>query len=198
MNDVDLNDITLERNVERFRNGIFLAPSRTYGEKFIEPIIREHFRWGESNTNDYDAITKDNERVEIKATKVLEKYDRGEGPFVERIISEGEKSEIHRLVPFSECTNRDYDSNIQNVKRDHFEILLYVMLFADCIKIFKLDSTSIGTDILPNWSDKHGRYDEVGKSGQFPINKKNIQWHIEESLVGGLTWDEVFEIAKGI
>ena len=70
------------------------------------------------------------------------------------------------------------------------------MLFEDCIKIFESVTEDISN--IPNWSGKHGRYDAVGKSGQFGITKATIKWHLENNLVATLTWDEVYEISKGI
>ena len=70
-----------------------------------------------------------------------------------------------------------------------------VMLFEGCIKIFESDKEDISN--IPNWSDKHGRFDELGKSGQFAIKKNNIKWHLKNNLVSTLTWDEVYESAKG-
>jgi len=98
------------------------------------------------------------------------------------------------LVSFDDCNETEYYANMQNVKRDHFDELYYVMLFEDCLKIFLSKKEDISS--IPNWSDKHGRYDEHGKSGQFAIKKTNISWHIENNLKTTLTWDEVYNIAK--
>ena len=70
------------------------------------------------------------------------------------------------------------------------------MLFEDCIKIFESNTEDISN--IPSWSDKHGRYDALGKSGQFNITKANIEWHLENNLVATLTWGEIYEIAKDI
>ena len=105
-------------------------------------------------------------------------------------------NELNRLVKSDDCYDSKYLSNIQNVKRDHFSKLVYVMLFADCLKIFESDKEDISK--IPNWCPKHGRYDALGKSGQFAIKKNNIKWHLENNLVASLTWDEVYEITKSI
>jgi len=188
----------MKKQVIQFRNGIFLAPSRTYGESYMEPIIRKYFGWNKPPTNEYDADAENSERVEIKSVKVLKQYKNKKSSLVEQIILQSEKSVLNRLIPFNECMNSDYDCNVQNVKRDHFDKLLYVMLFEDCLKIFITNTSEINGDNLPNWSDKHGRYDELGKSGQFFIKKNNIDWHIKNNLQVTLTWDEVYEIAKKV
>jgi hypothetical protein len=115
---------------------------------------------------------------------------------VEKVIYENTNDVVNRLIPFKDCFSDDYSSNIQNVKRDHFDQLIYVMLFQDCIKIFISEKKNICN--IPNWCNKHGRYDEHGKSGQFPINKNNIKWHLENNLVLTLTWNEVYKVAEKI
>jgi hypothetical protein len=181
--------------IEHFRNGMFLAPSRTYGETYMEPIIRKICGLSKSSTSENDALNENNEGVEVKCSKVLQVKAKSKS-LLERIIAESENDPLKRMVSFDDCLDENYDANIQNVKRDHFSELVYVLLFKDCIKIFKSNRDDIST--IPNWSDKHGRYDAPGKSGQFNIKKKNISWHIQNNLVNTLTWDEVYKVAKEI
>jgi len=183
--------------IENFRNGIFVASSRTYGEKIIEPIIRKILGLHESNTDENDAVNDNGEFLELKASKVLKATLKKKNlSLVERVLLENDNDELSRLIKFDDCLESKYLSNIQNVKRDHFSELIYVLLFEDCIKIFKSNRKSIST--IPNWCDKHGRYDAEGKSGQFGITKNNIQWHLDRNLTHTLTWNEVYEISKDI
>jgi hypothetical protein len=188
-----------KNEVMEFRNGIFLASSRTYGETIIEPIIRKLFGLNKPNSADCDSISKKGIRGEIKASKVLSSVKRKKNvSFIDRILLENNSSPINRLVSFKNRLNSEYLSNIQNVKRDHFDELIYVMLFEDCIKIFISDVNNINKKNLPNWCDKHGRYDKLGKSGQFGITKNNIEWHTKNNLKNTLSWEEAYEIAKTI
>lgn len=182
-------------DVDRFRNGMFLAPSRTYGETYMEPIIRKICGFSKSSSSENDALNNNGEGVEVKCTKVLQVKPK-EKSLLERIIAESENDPLKRMISFDDCLDKNYDANIQNVKRDHFSELVYVLLFKDCIKIFKSNRDSISS--IPNWSDKHGRYDAPGKSGQFNIKKNNISWHIQNNLVNTLTWDDVYRVAKEI
>ena len=185
----------MKKLIEKFRDGIFLAPSRATGETYMEPIMRKYLNLSKAKGKKYDALDKDGKRVEIKCSKVL--VTRVKYPsLVERIMSESEENVLTRLIPFADCYVSEYDSNIQNIKRDHFDKLLYILLFEDCIKIFKSDKKDIAN--IQRWSGKHGLMDKVGKNGQFSINKNNIEWHLENNLVVTLTWDEVYEIAKPI
>lgn len=181
--------------VEQFRDGIFRSASRTYGEQYIEPILRKYYGWDESKGGANDAVGNEGQLIEIKASKVLLSTEKKQNiSLVDRIISENHNDVINRLVSFDDCYEAEYYANMQNVKRDHFDELYYVMLFEDCLKIFVSKKEDISS--IPNWSDKHGRYDEHGKSGQFAIKKANISWHIENNLKTTLTWDEVYNIAK--
>lgn len=107
---------------------------------------------------------------------------------------EVEDSPLNRYFDSSERFTEDYDANIQNVKRDHFDILIYVLLFKDCLRVFFADVSTISTGQLPSWSDKHGRYDEEGKSGQFPISKSTIEWHESHNLKYIMDYEEAAQI----
>lgn len=178
------------------RNGLFLASSRTYAEQYIEPLIREKFELNEPLTDDYDALGLGGEKFEIKASKVLRVSENTKATkkLLDRILFENSNISLSRLVKFSEAETASYLANIQNVKRDHFSKLIYVLLFEDCIKIFLIESAEIKKGIVPSWSDKHGRYDELGKSGQFPITKATIKTHLDKYLVETMSYQEATAI----
>jgi len=186
----------LVKDVEKFRNGMFLAPSRTYGENYMEPIIRKWKGWKPTPTNENDAVNDNGEFIEIKCSKVLLSLENKKTSLVEKVISHCDNNELSRLILFEKCYDSKYGSNIQNVKRDHFSKLVYVMLFENCVKFFESDKEDVSN--IPNWCPKHGRYDALGKSGQFNITKSNIEWHLENNLIDTLTWNKVYEIAKDI
>lgn len=184
----DMEDLAV-----KIRDGLFLAPSRSYGEQYVEPFVRYKYGFGESYSGDFDAKGKDGKKYEIKCCKVLSKnleVDKKE-PLMKRVIAENTNVEINRLIPFEDCKVATYLANVQNVKRDHFDELIYVLLFEDCVKIFKVETAKINIKTIPNWSDKHGRYDALGKSGQFPITKNNIKYHLDNYLVDTVTYKEM-------
>jgi len=183
----------------KIRNGLFLAPSRTYGEKYIEPLIRERYGLLRADDNSYDAKDKNGKRYEIKACKVLSSLgDIKNAPLIDQIKFENDNLPTNRLVAFSEADKINYDANVQNVKRDHFDYLIYVLLFADCIKVFKIEKDKVNATYIPGWSDKHGRYDALGKSGQFNINKYKIKFHVDHFLIDTITYNEATEIYQEI
>ena len=185
----------MNSNSKKFRDGMFLASSRTYGETYMEPIIRKILGLSESPTGENDALDDNGEFGEIKCSKILIELLK-DPSLIESVILENDNTILKRLIKFVDCFTSNYYANIQNVKRDHFEFLIYVLLFEDCIKIFKSYRGDISSK--PNWCPKHGRYDVVGKSGQFGITKNNIKKHLKNNLIQTLTWDEVYEISKGI
>ena len=179
--------------VKKVRDGLFLASSRSYGEQYIEPFIRKKYQLKDPGSNDHDAIDRTGKRYEIKACKVLRATDNSKKSktILERILFENNNIETNRLISFSECKTAQYLANVQNVKRDHFDFLVYVLLFGDCVKIFFAKKEEINARDFSHWSDKHGRYDELGKSGQFGINKNNIRWHLDNHLKDTVTYDEM-------
>ena len=59
----------------KVRNGLFLAASRTYGEQYVEPFIRNQYDLIDPPGNDHDGVGKDGTRYEIKSSKVLKKTE---------------------------------------------------------------------------------------------------------------------------
>jgi hypothetical protein len=182
------------------RDGLFLAASRTYGEQYIEPLIRFRYDLSRPTSNDHDAKDVDGNRIEIKACKVLESSANREGTrsLLERVLYENENLPTKRMIEFEDHLNRNYDANVQNVKRNHFEYLLYVLLFKDCVKVFRAETNEIATGRFKGWSDKHGRYDELGKSGQFSVSKSTIEWHLENHLMDTIKYQEVYDILESV
>jgi len=175
----------------KIRNGLFLAASRTCGEQYVEPFIRHIYGLFDPSGNDHDGVGPDGVRYEIKMSKVLRKTTNvsKSKSLLERVLFENDNAQINRLVPFAKAQVESYDANIQNVKRDHFEELIYVLLFEDCLKVFQTKAEDISA--IPRWSDKHGRYDALGKSGQFMINKGSIDWHLKNYLKDTFTYKQV-------
>ena len=182
--------------ITKVRDGLFMASSRTYAEQYVEPLIREKYDLLLPKGDDHDAMGQDGIKYEIKASKVLHPTGNGKSAktLIDRVLFESDHNVTKRLVPFDKHKTADYLANIQNVKRDHFEILIYVLLFEDCIKVFFAKSTDISKGVLPSWSDKHGRYDALGKSGQFSVTKSTITWHLEKNLVDTIDYSEAAKI----
>jgi hypothetical protein len=182
------------------RDALFLAASRTYGEQYIEPLVRHKLHLFEADGDDYDAEASDGISYEIKASKVMRQKPRSKGSesILERIKNELPRSPLTRYFDSSKRFIENYGANIQNVKRDHFDKLIYVLLFKDCIRVYSADVSTISHKGLPGWSDKHGRYDEEGKSGQFNINNSRIKWHDSNNFLLEMSYEEAVEIYRQI
>ncbi len=185
---------------KKVRDGLFLAASRSYGEQYVEPFVRKKYGFSDPLSNDHDAMDKDGKKYEIKACKVLKATGNSKKlkTILDRIIFENSNLDTKRLISFADCKTANYLANVQNVKRDHFDFLIYVLLFSDYVKIFFARKEDIYTGNFTSWSDKHGRYDEVGKSGQFGITKSNIQWHLDNNLKDTVTYEEMAQIYQEI
>ena len=64
------------------------------------------------------------------------------------------------------------------------------------MKVFQIKADEISS--IPRWSDKHGRYDALGKSGQFMVDKSSIEWHLENQLKDTFTYAQVTDTYQKI
>jgi len=96
------------------------------------------------------------------------------------------------MVIFPEWKNFSFDCNIQQVKKVEFDVLYYGLFFADCVKIFRIMSEQIGSQIF--YSDKQHK-GNVGE-GQFHINGDTFQIHLDNYLYQTLTYEELYELLK--
>jgi hypothetical protein len=69
-----------------------------------------------------------------------------------------------------------------------------VLLFEDCAKIFFAEKNAISKGNFAAWSDKHGRYDQLGKSGQFGITRSTIQFHLDNHLKDTVSYEEMADV----
>lgn len=182
-----------EELIEQVRRGLLLAPSRTYAEQYIEPFIRSQYNLLEPTADDHDALDYDDNPYEIKASKVLVETNET-GTLIERIRRQNQVNEVERAILFENCESSEYLANIQNVKRDHFQTLIYVLLFSDTVKVFSVPSEEIRADAFPNWSGRHGRYDAPEKSGQFGISRRNIKIHLDRYLLDSFSYADLTEV----
>lgn len=190
----------LTPEAESLRNGIFLSSSRTYGETYIEPVIRHILGLSKATSNDHDGYDPNSgEKYEIKSSKVLLAPPRKpkKASLLDTILAKAETNPLSRIVRYENRTTERYDANIQNVKRDHFDYLVYNLLYQEGIEIYKIRKEEINKTHISNWSDKHGRYDEEGKSGQFNIKCGNIENHNRYSL-GFFSWDELVKYYRDL
>ena len=189
----------LPNDAKLIRDGLFLAPSRTYGETYVEPFIRYKYNLNEADNASYDARSRSGTKYEIKACKVMRsirKIQNAKNSLFDQISFQNNNVATNRLIAYDHATIEEYDANVQNVKRDHFDFLIYVLLFEDCVKVFEIEKNLISS--IPGWSDKHGRYDAIGKSGQFAINSSRIKYHERHYLKDTFTYEDMAAAYKNL
>lgn len=163
-----------------------MAP-RPFGEKFgewliskIEPSLQER------QDTSHDAILND-KKCEIKISRALLKSS-SKLSFTEKLLSDN-------LRKFVKSNSLDtFDCNIQQVKPNCFDVIIYGVFFDDIIYLFKTDSDTIKNDKKIGYIDKQHR-GNVGE-GQFHIKRNNLQYHIDNFLYKKLKWDELMNIIQ--
>lgn len=128
-------------------------------------------------------------RVEVKFSRAMKKSEMSiSEATVLRCIASATSEE--RMVPFSKWQQFRFDCNIQQVKRKAFDVLYYGVFFADCVKIFRIDSNAIGSKIY--YSDKQHK-GNIGE-GQFHINQDTLALHLKKHEYKTLTYDELYTL----
>ena len=74
-NNLEKESKVMRPEVKKVRDGIMRAPSRTYGERIMEPIFRYKYGWDETETDENDAVCKSNKFKEIRSLAI--KYKEG-------------------------------------------------------------------------------------------------------------------------
>jgi hypothetical protein len=97
-----------------------------------------------------------------------------------------------RQINFSEWQKYEFDCNIQQIKKDQFEILYYGLFFSDVVVIFRIKSDEIGDQIY--YSNKQHKGNEG--EGQFHLNEKTLQIHIKNYLYQVLSYEELYSLLK--
>lgn len=176
-------------NGTTLRDGIFALHTRRFGtvaEVMIQRLVNA--AKARSLFHDlYDDATK--HRIEVKFSRVQKEAEMAisEATILQCIA---EATAANRLLPFADWKKFNFDCNIQQVKRAEFDVLYYGLFFADCVKIFRIASSEIGSQIY--YSDKQHK-GNVGE-GQFHINQDTLSIHLQKYLYKSLTYDELYNL----
>jgi len=177
---------------EQLRDLIFSLQTRKFGN--IGEIIIEEFLVSkgyvveQSDNLSYDRKVNDIKdefkcsRVWIKSTLNLDSKKN----ILESILNHSSE----RNIKFDESRNFDWDCNIQQIKTNLFSYLWYALFFEDKVVIFKISSEQIQNDENIKYSDKQHRGNEG--EGQFHVTNKNLEYHLENFLIGEFTYDEIY------
>ncbi len=171
------------------RDGIFALYTRRFGT-VSEFMVKRLIQCGKGQNifhDLYDDAAK--HRIEVKFSVVRK---QAEMPISEATVLQSidEATSVKRMVAFAEWNKTAFDCNIQQVKRAEFDVLYYGLFFSDLVKIFRIDSSEIGTQIY--YSDKQHK-GNVGE-GQFHINRGTLRIHLDKYLYATLTYDELYRL----
>ncbi|WP_146122515.1 hypothetical protein [Burkholderia multivorans] len=116
-----------------------LSPKRT--GLFLEVFNKKQNNLQPSTNQFHDAVLRNNNKVEIKASRVLitEKLDlKAPTNLYDQLMSENRV-----YSPFSKMLVGDYDCNIQQIKTTEFDQLNYCLFFQDVILEFSIHKDTI-------------------------------------------------------
>lgn len=176
-------------NAETLKEGIFNLNTRRFGT-VAEVMIRRLCKLGRSKNQFHDLYDDmANLRVEVKFSTVRKTNSRKITEATVLDCIDDELAEI-REVKFGDWKLCKFDCNIQQIKRNEFDVLYYGLFFNDKVAIFRIKSAEIGKHIY--YSDKQHKGNEG--EGQFHLNEKSLQIHLDNYLYQILTYDELFAL----
>jgi hypothetical protein len=182
---------------EKLRDGIFALRTQRFGS-VAECMIKRLLQYSKARSLFHDLYDDQRKhRIEVKFSVVQKKAETTvTEETVLRCIEESVAEK--RMVAFSAWKQHKFDCNIQQVKRAEFEVLYYGLFFADCVKIFRIESQ----DIKEN--SKGGRifYSDLQHKGnigegQFHINSQTLQIHLDNYSYKTLSYDELYKLLAG-
>ena len=176
-------------HAEEIRDGIYSLNTRRFGT-VAEVMIKRLVGLGKNRNlfhDLYDDVKK--RRVEVKFSVVRKKSDT---PINENTVLQCIEEAVseHRMVEFDKWKQFEFDCNIQQIKRTEFEVLYYGLFFSDCVLIFRINNDQIGAQIY--YSDRQHK-GNVGE-GQFHVNQKTLQIHLDNYLYKKLTYQDLYEV----
>ena len=181
-------------NGTRLREGIFALNTRRFGS-VAECMVQKLLKCSKARSLFHDLYDGEHQhRIEVKFSRVQKK---AETTVTERTVLRciEESTAENRMVPFSDWRQNQFDCNIQQIKRVEFEVLYYGLFFADCIKIFRIQSSEIRDNSAGGriyYSDRQHK-GNIGE-GQFHINDKTLQIHLDYYLHTSLSYEELREL----
>lgn len=178
-------------DAETLREGIFALQTRRFGS-VAEVLIKRMFKLGKAKNLFHDLYDdKAGHRVEVKFSRAQRTSKlRVTTETVLRCIEQATKEQ--RQLRFDDWQGAKFDCNIQQVKRSEFDVLYYCLLFSDCILIFRITNKEIGP--LIKYSDKQHK-GNTGE-GQFHVNQKSLQTHLDHYFYKRLSYQELYEALR--
>ena len=173
------------------REGIFALHTRRFGS-VAEVMINRLIKCGKAKNQFHDLYDDNaNKRIEVKFSRVLKKDI--EKVNIDTVLQCVEAAtSVYRLVSFGDWKSVDFDCNIQQIKKAEFDVLYYGLFFFDNIVIFKISCDDIGENIF--YSDKQHKGNKG--EGQFHINRKTLQLHLNEYFYKKISYDRLLKLLQ--
>lgn len=182
----------MTEEIEKFRDGIFAMNTRRFG-KVAELMIKKICSLKDSDNLAYDLKSEIGKKIEVKFSTVLKKCDKkiNSKNLIDCVIA----SKLDdRMLTFEKAKEFKFDSNIQQVKRKEFDLLYYGCFFEDKIMICKMEASKIADNRKIFYSDKQHRGNKG--EGQFHINNRTLQEHVDNHLDRWLSYEELYSMFK--
>lgn len=174
---------------EQLQKAIFGLHTRRFGT-VAEIMIKKIINASNSSQLSFDLYENStSSRIECKFSRVQKK---AELKITDTNLFKALECEANRDIMYHEWKDYDWDCNIQQVKKEEFDILFYGVFFKDCILIFKVNSNDIGKEM--KYSNKQHR-GNTGE-GQFHLNPQTFKYHLDYHLFKTLTYGELLEWLK--
>lgn len=177
---------------ERFKDGIIDMNTRQFGTT-AEIIVMILQNCIQSKKLEFDLIDINNHKIEVKASKVFrkQKLDLSVENFYHIIIRNSNRD---RLIKQTDVQRHEFDCNIQQIKAQLFDKLIYLLFFNDVIEIFEITGKQIAKDKNIFYSDKQHR-GNFGE-GQFHINNKTYSHHKKNYFLEAISYAKLMQEAK--
>jgi hypothetical protein len=169
-------------NTRRFGKVAEMIVKNLTGTYFSEQIHHD------LSTN-VDTKVNTNTRIEVKFSRVEKTHKRTVEDNNVLDVIENEGLSV-RLFPFGEWEGNSFDCNIQQIKKDQFDVLFYGLMFADRVVIFMATPDQIGKDM--RYSNKQHKGNEG--EGQFHINPNSLQYHLDNHHFVTLSYADLIKL----
>lgn len=185
-----MSDMSNNFEVSKMSDGIYNLDTIRFG-KIPEIMIKLLKKYSYAvGTSEYDLLNK-NEKIEVKFSiaREMENDEIDESNVLSVCINNSELRD--RRIEKAERCNSKFDCNIQQIKPDLFDILIYGVFFKDSIVIFEMNSKYIQdnfnlrkSNIYKELVSKLNRIDNTFKKLSDETIKKSDKTRIKKQLKG--------------
>ncbi|KWU17762.1 hypothetical protein [Burkholderia cenocepacia] len=175
--------------LDAFRDGIFQLKTRRFAT--VTEMLVQQLTGAQNPLNIHHDLYEHSTgtRLEVKFCVVRQRADdRIDESNVLQVIASAAVQ--NRRVAFSNWCDHQFTCNIQQVKRDEFDVLYYGLFFDDVVQVFRISSALINERVRFSKTQHKGNVGE----GQFHITHHNLPIHLEQFHLCTLNYAEVWTL----